>query len=302
MKLNPIFAILFAVLILFSAALSAQVEGGSFSPGRGVVLEGQQMESELMDEPVHYAVYLPPGYREGTQRYPVVYLLHGYSDDETAWIQFGEVQRTANRAIAGREIPPMIIVMPDAKVTWYINDYRGKTPYEDMIFREFIPYVDSVYRTRPQKEFRAVAGLSMGGYGSLIWSLHHPDMFASCAAYSAGIFIDDEILRMDERRYDSWFSKIYGPSENNRLTGHWKKNSVLYLAETLPVEEIEKVRFYIDCGDDDFLYVGNSLLHIEMRKRGINHEYRVREGAHNWTYWRNHIIHGLRFIGDGFHR
>ena len=302
MRRKPILMILSGVVMSCTTALSAQVENSTFLPGRGVVLEEQQMESELMDEPVSYAVYLPPGYREGTQRYPVVYLLHGYSDDETAWIQFGEIQRTTDRAIARREIPPMIIVMPDAGVTWYINDYRGETPYEDMIFREFIPTIDNQYRTRPEKEFRGVAGLSMGGYGSLIWSLHHPDMFSSCAAYSAGIFIDDEILRMEEKRYQRWFAKIYGPSQNNRLTDHWKKNSVLYLAETLPVDEIEKVRFYIDCGDDDFLYVGNSLLHMEMRKRGIDHEYRVREGAHNWTYWRTHILHGLRFIGEGFHR
>jgi len=302
MRLKPILMILSGVAMWCTAALSAQVETGTYLSGRGVVMEEQQMQSDLMDEQVSYAVYLPPGYREGTQRYPVVYLLHGYSDDETAWIQFGEVQRTADRAIARREIPPMIIVMPDAGVTWYINDYRGETLYEDMIFREFIPTIDNQYRTRPKKEFRAVAGLSMGGYGSLIWSLHHPDMFASCAAYSAGIFIDDEILRMEEKRYQRWFAKIYGPSQNNRLTDHWKKNSVLYLAETLPVDEIEKVRFYIDCGDDDFLYVGNSLLHMEMRKRGIDHEYRVREGAHNWTYWRTHILHGLRFIGEGFHR
>ncbi len=270
---------------------------------QGTIMEDLSMSSNILGYDVSYAIYLPPGYEQSTQRYPVVYLLHGYSDDETAWIQFGQIRETADRAIANRDIPPMIIVMPDAKVTWYVNDKAGKVRYEDMAFKEFIPFIDASYRTRAEKAFRAVAGLSMGGYGSLVWSLHHPDMFTACAAYSSGSFTDQEIIDMPEKQYFGWFKDIYGVGKNDdRISDYYKENSPVDMMATLPKEQIEKVRFYMDCGDDDFLYKGNSALHTVMRDREIYHEYRVKNGAHNWAYWRTNIIDGLIFIGDRFHR
>ncbi|MFW5820198.1 MAG: alpha/beta hydrolase [Bacteroidota bacterium] len=281
----------------------SQLPGSTPVVERGTVHEGLSMESSLLDSEVNYAIYLPPGYKNSQRNYPVVYLLHGFTDNETAWIQFGEVHLTADRAIAERKIPPMIIVMPDGGVTWYINDISGKISYEDMIMEEFIPFIDENYNTRPEKEFRAVAGLSMGGYGSLIWSLHNPHVFSACAAFSAGVMTDEEIQNMEEENYNRLFKDIYVNAKGkNRLSSHWKNNSVIELVRSLPVEEIEKIRFYIDCGDDDFLYKGNSSLHIEMRNRGIDHEYRVKNGSHSWEYWRTNIIEGLQFIGESFHR
>lgn len=295
-----------ALIFLFftvTVIIYAQINESPLVSLKGRVLEGIKMKSEMLGYDVNYAIYLPPGYGETTRLYPVVYLLHGFTDDESAWIQYGEVHLSADQAIADREIPPMILVMPDAKVTWYINEYMQKNPYEDMIFKEFIPYIENHYRIRKEKEFRAVAGLSMGGYGSLVWSLHHPEMFTACAAYSAAVWTDTEILEMEPERYNNYFRNIF-TEENakNRLSSHWKKNSVLNLMETLPVDSIEQVRFFIDCGDDDFLFEGNSSLHVLMRKRSIYHEYRVKDGAHNWSYWRNNITQGLKFIGKSFHR
>ena len=134
----------------------------------GKVIEKVNIQSKILNSTVNYAVYLPPGYENSIRSYPVVYLLHGFSDNETGWIQFGEVQHIVDMAISKGDIPPMIIVMPDGKVSWYINDVDGKNRYEDMIFEEFIPFIDKTYRTRAEKEFRAVSGLSMGGYGSLL--------------------------------------------------------------------------------------------------------------------------------------
>jgi len=122
----------------------------------------------------------------------VVYLLHGHSDNETA---MGPIRRIQQHLTGHckQGFSTMIVVMPDAKVTWYVNDFSGRTGNEDMIFEEFIPYIDKTYRTRTNKEYRAVSGLSMGGFGSLIWSLHHPEMFSACAAFSAGVFTDEEV-------------------------------------------------------------------------------------------------------------
>lgn len=296
-------SLLFLLILAINLHAFPQPSSGAALSSKGTVLEDMSMESALLNKKVNYAIYLPPGYQNSQRSYPVVYLLHGFTDDETAWIQFGEVHLTASQAIAERKIPPMIIVMPDAGVTWYINDVAGKVPYEDMIFEEFIPFIDENYNTRPEKEFRAVAGLSMGGYGSLIWSLHHPEFFTACAAFSAGVYTDEEMMNRSQEEYNRVFNDLYVNDQNtDRINSHWKNNSVIELVNTLPVREIEQVRFYIDCGDDDFLYKGNSTLHIAMRDRNIKHEFRIRNGAHNWTYWRTHIIKGLEFIGKSFHR
>jgi len=269
----------------------------------GKVIEGQNMASKITNQNVNYSVYLPPCYETSQRSYPVVYLLHGYSDNETAWVQFGEVNRTADKAIEEGLIPPMIIIMPDAKVTWYVNNYDGTDRYEDMIFEEFIPHVENKYRIRAQKEFRAVSGLSMGGNGSLVWAIKHPDMFSACAAFSAAVYTNDEMKHHLNQGNKDWFTPIYGNlDEEGNLPQHWLDYNVLEMIEKLPARQLNQVKFYIDCGDDDFLYKGNAALHVAMRDKRVKHQFRIREGAHNWTYWRTNIMHGLIFIGDVFHR
>ncbi|MCX6225122.1 MAG: alpha/beta hydrolase-fold protein [Bacteroidia bacterium] len=269
----------------------------------GQVLEGLSMKSQVLGRDVNYAIYLPADYKGGTRYYPVVYLLHGYTDNETGWIQFGEVDMAADRAIASREIPSMIIVMPDAKATWYMNNADGSENFEDMFIQEFIPFIDKTYRTRAKKEFRGVSGLSMGGFGSLLYSLKHPEMFAACAAFSSAVWTDEEVKAMPVGNRDGLFEKLFGlTQEKTYLTPHYRANSILDLVGSLPKEQIEKVRFYIDCGDDDFLYKGNAALHVLLRDKQIKHEFRVRDGGHTWSYWRTGISDGLKFIGESFHR
>ena len=271
---------------------------------RGQVREGLSVASEKLGQAVAYSLYLPPDYDHSQRSYPVVYLLHGYTDDETAWVQFGEVQNTLDREIAAGTLPPMIVVMPDAGVSWYVDKYDGSFPWEQMFVEEFIPEIESRYRIRSQKEFRAISGLSMGGHGSLVMGIKHPDLFAAVAAFSAAIYSREYFSSQEQDRYDRVFGPVYGPGKAGeaRLTQHWEQNSVMPLAENTADEALKSVRWYLDCGDDDFLYQGNSLLHIHWRDRGIPHEYRIRDGAHTWTYWRTHIGKGLRFIAESFHR
>ena len=271
---------------------------------QGQVLEGLHFPSAVLGREVRYAVYLPPDYQISTRRYPVVYLLHGFTDDESAWIQFGEVNSAADRAIAEREIPPLIIIMPDGGVTWYINDQLGKVRYEDMFIQELIPYMDKTYRTRPAKEFRGIAGLSMGGWGALMFSMRHPDDIAACAAFSAGVWTDEEMVSIQQPMYDRLFSGIFGSklAGRDRLNTHFRQHHPLDLAKTLPVETLKKVRYYIDCGDDDFLIQGNAALHLTLNERKVPHEFRVRDGGHSWVYWRTGIVEGLKFIGQSFQR
>lgn len=269
---------------------------------RGKVAEDRTVKSAVLNRNVKYVVYLPADYETSERAYPVVYLLHGYTDDHTGWLQFGEVNRFADQAIAAGTIPPMIIVMPNADSSWYINSYDGKEKYEDFFIKEFIPTIEKTYRIKAQKKYRGVAGLSMGGYGTLIYSLKYPELFAAAAPLSAAVFDDDALVGTPDTNYENVFGQLYGRGlkGKERLNKAWYDNSVLKIVETKSADDLKKVRYWIDCGDDDFLTKGNCLLHIALTDKKVPHEYRVRDGAHTWGYWRTGITDALQFIGDSF--
>jgi len=272
-------------------------------PQGGKVIESLTFTSKSGTK-MNYSVYLPEDYATSQRSYPVVYLLHGYSDDETGWIQFGEANRIADKGISEGRVPSCIIIIPDGKITWYCNSYDMKIAWEDNFINEFIPFMEKEYRIRAKKEYRAIAGLSMGGYGALKLSMKHTDLFSCCVALSSGTFTDEDILKMPDKDYEHYFPGLFGKGlqGNARLNDAWKSNNPLDLIHSVPLDKLKSVRFWIDCGDDDFLYSGNSALHVEMRKLGLPHEYRVRDGAHTWSYWRSGLATGLEYIGEKFHR
>lgn len=277
---------------------------GSYAQAQGKVIEEAVVKGKILSHPVRYTVYLPADYNTSERTYPVVYLLHGLSDDNTGWLQFGEINRLADQAIADGTIPPMIIVMPDADSTFYIDSYDGKEKYEEFFVKEFIPAVEKTYRIKSNRQFRAVAGLSMGGYGTLIYAMKHPDLFSAAGALSAAVWDDAAFSAMGQQGFDPIFGPLFGklPAGAARLSKHWYENSPLKFVETKSAAELKRVRYWIDCGDDDFLTKGNSQLHIALTDKQVPHEFRVREGAHTWEYWRSGIIPALQFIGKGFHQ
>ncbi|MDR3714334.1 MAG: alpha/beta hydrolase-fold protein [Puia sp.] len=270
----------------------------------GKILEERIVRSAIMGKDVRYTIYLPADYETSERSYPVVYLLHGYTDDNTGWLQFGEIDRYADKAIAEGTIPPMVIVMPNGDSSWYINSYDGKEKYEDFFIKEFMPEIEKTYHIKGEKKYRGIAGLSMGGYGTLVLSMRHPDLFAAAAPLSAGVFDDAAMVATPEANWDLTFGQLYGRGlkGKDRLNKAWYDYSVLQLVATRPADELKKVRYWIDCGDDDFLTKGNCLLHIALTEKKIPHEFRVRDGAHSWTYWRTGITDALQFIGQSFHQ
>ncbi|MDB5242204.1 MAG: esterase, partial [Spirosoma sp.] len=211
------------------------------------LLESLRFNSSILNQAVKYSIYLPPDYYVSNRRYPVVYLLHGFGDDETGWVQLGEVDRIADDNIKTGDLPPMIIVMPNGGQTWYINDYQNKVRYEDMFVQELIPHIDSTFRTRSQREYRGIGGLSMGGFGSLTLAMHHPNLFASCAALSASARTDEMFAAIPDERYNSVFGPVFSGSVKgqDRLTVTWKRNSPITLAKSAPVHDLIKVRWYL---------------------------------------------------------
>lgn len=264
----------------------------------GKVFDNLSVPSKILKGDRKFAIYLPPDYETSERSYPVLYLLHGAGDDQSGWVQFGEVLHIADKAIKEGRATPMIIVMPDANtgVRGYFNIISSEWRYEDFFFEELIPYVESTYRIRKQKRYRAVAGLSMGGGGSFIYALHRPEMFSSACPLSA------YIGPLSFEDFSRGFAKERDKYDESTLRSYYERHNVLSLLENTPVEKVKSVRWYIDCGDDDFLYEGNSLVHIAMRKKEIPHEFRIRDGGHTWSYWRESLPVVLEFVSESFHQ
>lgn len=284
-------AIIFIILIgFFGAPLWAQ---------SSKVYDNLAVTSKILKSDRKYAIYLPPGFDSSQRSYPVLYLLHGATDNHTGWVQFGEVQRIADKAIADGVCTAMIIVMPDADTgqMGYFNSINGDWNYEDFFFQEFIPAIEKKYPIKGDKRYRAVAGLSMGGGGSFMYALHHPELFSSACPLSAyvGPLSFEEAKAGIQKKYPNI-------TDDSAIRTYYTRHSALELLKNLPDDQKKSVKWYIDCGDDDFLYEGNSLAHIIMRKREIPHEFRIRDGAHNWTYWRDALPTVLSFVSDTFHQ
>lgn len=276
--------------LLFSTTLFAQ-SGGKVSDNLSV-------PSKILKMDRKYAIYLPADYETSGRSYPVLYLLHGAGDDQTGWVQFGEVKAIADKAIAEGKCTSMIIVMPDGNTgqRGYFNSPKGDWNYEDFFFQEFMPTIEKTYRIRAEKRYRAISGLSMGGGGTFMYALHHPELFSSAcplSAYTGPITLEDATDRL---------KKQYPDIKDEEIAKYLSNLSATELIKNMPDDQKKAVRWYIDCGDDDFLYEGNCLAHIAMRKKDIPHEFRIRDGAHNWTYWREALPTVLEFVSQAFHQ
>lgn len=279
-------SLLSAVLLLLAATLWAQ---------RSQVRE-LKMTSAILGVEKELSVYLPAGYENSTRSYPVLYLLHGASDDHRAWLQKGNVKTIADEAIAGGASLPVIIVMPDASGEGeqrtglnmgYFN-MQGWA-YEDYFFRELIPFIDKTFRTLADKRHRAVAGLSMGGGGTTVYAQRHPEVFGSGCPMSALITFSDR-GNSTIRRNEQFVVSVDATDPLKFVRS----------ATPAQIESMRSVRWLIDCGDDDHLLEGNLNIFMEMRRKNIPAELRVRNGAHNWNYWQVSLSSTLQFISVGF--
>jgi enterochelin esterase-like enzyme len=276
---------------LLSFAMMAMAQSGKVS-------DNLSMTSKILKSERKFAIYLPAGYETSERSYPILYLLHGSGDDQTGWVQFGEVLRIADKSVIDGLATQMIIVMPDGNTgrKGYFNDIKGDWNYEDFFFQEFMPYIEKTYRVKAEKRFRAISGLSMGGGGTFMYALHHPELFSAACPLSASV----GPLTLEEA--GTRLKKQYPDVSDAEISKYYNNLSALVLVNNMPEDQKKAVRWYMDCGDDDFLSEGNCMVHIAMVKKGIAHEFRVRDGAHNWTYWRDALPKVLEFVSMGFHQ
>jgi len=268
------------------------------------IMESLSFYSSILGQEVKYSVILPEDYYKSNKKYPVVYLLHGLGDDESSWIEYGYFSQIADKVTKQCDILPMIFIMPQGFRNYYVNDFAGTFLYQDMFVKELIPTIDSTYHTIADKSKRATMGYSMGGFGALVIPLKYPELFAASVPLSVSIRTDEQYIKESSSGWDAQWGRLFGgvgTIGESRLTDYYKKECPLHMIQNEDIKQWKDLRIYIDSGDDEeTLASSNDKLHMALLERQIPHEYRVRNGGHEFSYWREAVPNGLRFISDAF--
>jgi S-formylglutathione hydrolase FrmB len=265
--------LLLAVLLLCSVAFSR------------VQVDTISVFSSKMKKEVKNVVILPENYNI-KKHYPVVYLLHGYSDNYAKWVKTVPAIKTLSTE------HQFIIVCPDGGYSsWYLDSPIDPAwQYESYIIKDLLPYVDTHYTTIPNRASRAITGLSMGGHGALYLAIRNPNLFGSAGSMSGGVD-----LRASTKAYD--ISKRIGTIEANHA--EWDNRSVINMVNDLKNNELNLI---IDCGVSDNFYQINAGLHRRLMALKIDHDYIERPGGHNWQYWDNSIRYQFLYFDRCFQK
>lgn len=255
-----------------------------------------QFESKLVGTTLPYNVLLPTDYNQPaakTKRYPVIYLLHGLVGHYTNWLDKTRLVEYT----AGSDV---IIVMPEGNNNWYTDSATVPSDkYESYIVQELIPDVEKRFRASSAREGRAIAGLSMGGYGALKFGVKHPEMFVFAASMSgaldAALWTEADLKGLEF----IWQTllPVYGAADSETRAA----NDLGKLYRELPKERIAALPFvYLDCGTDDRLLETNRSFADILVKQKIPHEYRQLPGNHSWPYWDEQVQEILRIAARRF--
>lgn len=235
--------------------------------------------SKALQKATAATALLPEGGHTGP--FPVLYLLHGLSDDQTAWTRWTSIERYVRTL-------PLIVVMPDSGRGFYCDAEQGFA-YETAILRDLVGYVDTMFQTRATRDGRALAGLSMGGYGAAKLALKFPEMFCGAVSLSGAMgFAHRPFPLAAEEPWQREFARVVGA---NPVGG---PNDLYALAAGLDTTQRPALR--IDCGTEDFLIADNRAYHAYLTEIGYPHEYVENPGAHDWSYWDRHIQEAITFL------
>ncbi len=232
----------------------------------------QSINSSVLGRNVQYNIYLPPSYSSSTtKKYPVMFLLHGYGDDHTAWATSGSMKTITDTAISNGSAAEMIIVMPNGFTAFYCNGYTSGMNYETFLSQELVPYIDSNYRTYGTKETRSIAGLSMGGYGTALHLFKHYEQYSSGYAMSGAFTVGG------------------APSLSSLISGY----SAAVRASLPP--------FTMECGTEDSVVISmNTSFHSTLNQYNVAHEYITRSGSHTWDFWKVCLPKALQFATNNY--
>lgn len=241
--------------------------------------------SNAMHRNIKAIVIKPSDYAQGKE-YPTVYLLHGaYGNYENWYKKVPAIESYADKY-------KMLIVCPDGAVnSWYFDSPIDSTyKFETHISKEVSEYIDAHYKTKKDRKYRAIAGLSMGGHGAMFIAYRHSETFGACGSMSGALNVSiiNKGYDLDKRIGE------YIPSND-----YYKNWSVLHLMEEPPKDSLAII---IDCGVDDFIYGMSKAAHQKLASLKIAHDYIERPGKHDWSYWANAVQYQLLFFNNFFER
>lgn len=267
---------------------------------QGSRVEEHTVKSEVLNADRAYTVYLPAGYDANKDMsYPVLYLLHGMNDTNKGWYERGHVKDVMDLLTASGEVEPMIIVTPDAGGNIMEDKWNGYFDmkgwnYEEFFFTEFLPMIEKKYRIKADKQHRAIAGLSMGGGGCTSYAQRHADMFAACYAMSAFLHMGAEGVDAQKVAEGNKMALLMDAAHRLSCVDYVKN------ADDARKEQLRSVQWFVDCGDDDFLFDCNLDFYQAMRKAQIPCQLRVRDGGHTWEYWHSALYTALPYFSRIF--
>jgi S-formylglutathione hydrolase FrmB len=243
--------------------------------------------SEVLQKQTTMQVLLP---RTGRPPFPVFYLLHGLSDDSTAWLRNTRLEWYV------RDLP-LVVVLPDGYRGFYTDNEAGPA-YARHLGMELVDFVDRNFRTRAERSSRAIGGLSMGGYGALRVGLGYCDRFCSIHSHSGALGrtnadFSDEAVRAGRHKdksaeFIAELRRVFGCKPIG--SGH----DILNLARDAQAKG-RLPHLWLDCGRRDFLVEDSREFHRELKAAGVPHEYHEHAGAHDWDYWDRHVRDALKF-------
>ncbi len=268
---------LLALLLLFSGLRFA-------SAGE---IQAHDFAAPSLGRTIPAYVYLPDGYAQSGQTYPVLYLLHGYGGSERDWAERGALLRIVDDLIQRGAMPAAVIVMPAGGVSWYVD------AMENALIHDLLPAAAARFRLRPERQARLIGGLSMGGYGALRLALKYPDLFGAAALFSPAIY-DPAPPANSSARKPGVFAPVGGTNFDAKL---WQKqNYPPLLADFLKTGR--RLPVFIASGDDDEYQIEfqAALLYSRLRQAGQPAELRILNGRHAWPVWEAALPEALSYI------
>lgn len=248
----------------------------SVAPNAGI-LQTEYSNSKLLGRTVTYNVILPFNYKakeNSEKRFPVIYLLHGLTGSYSDWASRTNIEEYAFR----RDV---LIVMPDGADGWYTDSATvAGDKYESFLIEELIPEIDIKFRTLSDRRHRAVAGLSMGGYGAIKFGLKYPEKFSLAGAFSGAL--DAPQRGQNHQFLRPSINSVFGADDSRTR----RDNDIFRLVREMPAEKIKELPFfYLDCGTEDWLFQTNRDFAGLLFEKKIPHEFRQLPGKHDWKYW-----------------
>jgi S-formylglutathione hydrolase FrmB len=279
----------FALLLLWLTPCSFATTGR---------VECNSLPSKILSRSVPYCVVLPPSFdADKTRQFSILYFLHGLGDNEQFFVHSGAWNLAEDMHEKG-ELKEFLIATPDGDASFYINSKDGQERYEDFLLQEFFPFIEKRFRVAPGRGHRAIAGISMGGYGALHLAFRHPQLFISVSAHSAALIekLPSFLGATPNSRRSRVLGQVFGSPPDPAF---WERNSPIVLAGTA---HLAGLKIYFDCGDqDDFGFeAGATALDKVLTSRHIPHEFHIYPGRHDPTYFGEHLPASLAFASRAF--